>query len=214
MKLDRNDIAILRVLLDDGRESLSSIARKTSLTTPTVSYHFSRMVKSGLIKKFAPVLDQSMVRPGVSAFVTLKVKVGDANRVSRRVSAIGGVSGVFVTTGESNMTLKVNCADSLELQDLLNTKLSKVIDDGEVVSSQLILDAVKDEQPVVLPGDIAVKLRCDYCEGEVASDRPYHVRVGSMYHYFCCRTCRRSYLEKYGSRIRRINAVRETPLRS
>ena len=214
MKLDRNDLAILKVLLSDGRESLSSIARKTSLTTPTVSYHFSRMIKSGLIKKFAPVLDQSMLKPGVSAFVTLKVRTGDTDRVSRRVSAIEGVSGVFVTTGEPNMTLRVNCADAKQLQDLLNTKLSKIIDDGEVVSIQLILDTVKDEQPLVLSGEIAVKLRCDYCKGDVSSDRPYHVKVGSMYHYFCCRTCRRSYLEKYGSRIRRINAVRETPLRS
>lgn len=214
MKLDKNDVAILKVLLQDGRESFSSVARKTFLTTPTVSYHFSKMVRSGLIKKFAPVLDQSLVRPGVSAFITLKVKAAGSKSVSRRLLALEEVSGVFVTTGEHNITLKVNCADPRQLQELMSTKLPQMIDGGEVVSSQLIVDTVKDEQPVVLSRDITVKLRCDDCKGEVTSDRPYNIRVGSMRHYFCCRTCRKSYLEKYAGRIRRINAARETPLRS
>ncbi len=213
MKLDRTDMAILKVLLEDGRESFSGIAKRTSLATPTVSYRFSRMVKSGLIKKFAPVLDQSMVRPGVSAFVTLKVKAGNTRSVSRKLSSVPGVSGVFVTTGEHNVTLRVDCADPRELQDLLSTRLPKIVD-GEVVASQIIVETVKDEQPAVLSEDVTLKLRCDYCKGEVASDRPYNIRVGSMYHYFCCRTCRRSYLDKYGARIKRINSVAVTPLRS
>ena len=205
MKLGTNDIAILKALLQDGRASLREIAKKTSLTTPTVSHHYSRMIKSGLIKKFAPVLDQGMVGHGVNAFVTLRSKVGDTTKLSKKLSAIDEISGLFVTTGENNITLRVSCADTRELQDLVNVKLPRITN-GEVISSQIIVDIVKDEQPLFLSKDISVRLSCDFCKGEIASDRPYNIKVGSTYHYFCCRTCRRSYLEKYDKRIKSINA--------
>jgi Lrp/AsnC family transcriptional regulator for asnA, asnC and gidA len=207
MKLNGIDIAVLNALLQDGRASLRDIARKTSLTTPTVSYHYSRMVKSGLIKKFTPILDQGMVGKGINAFVMLRTKAGDTSNVSKKLLSIGQVSALFVTSGENNILLRVNCADMRELQELLNVTLPKLVE-GEVVSSQLIVDTVKDEQPVTLSSDIAVSLKCDLCKGEIASERPYNIRVGSTYHYFCCRTCRKSYIEKYGKRMKRINAQR------
>lgn len=203
MKLDGTDKAILKALLEDGRRSMRDIAKKTSLTTPTVSLHFSRMVKSGFIKKFAPVLDEEMVGKGVNALVTLKVKAGDADRVSKKLSAIEEAAGVFVTTGENNITLKVCCADARALQELANARLPKLIGGGgEVVSSQLIVKTVKNEQPALIPtGEVTVDLRCDLCKGEIASNRPYNIRVGSTYHYFCCKTCRKAYLVKYHSRL-------------
>ena len=204
LKLNSYDKSILKVLLDDGRASMRDVARKTSLTTPTVSYHFSRMQKSGLIKKFAPILDQNMVSKGVEAFVMLKTKAGETAKASKKLSALEQVSGLFVTSGENNIILKVSCTDTRELQDLLNARLPRLVD-GEVVSSQMIMDTVKDEQLVSLSNDISVSLKCDYCKGEIASDRPYNIRVGEGYHYFCCRTCRKSYMDKYGKRIRRIN---------
>ena len=209
MKLDSSDTAILKVLLQDGRASLTNIARKTSLSTPTVASRFSRLVKSGFIEKFAPVLNQSTLRPGVNAFVTLRIRSGDIKSASRKLSTMDEVEGVFVTTGEDNVMLKIRCVDTEQLQGFLNEKLPRLID-GEVTSSQLIMTTVKDEQPVYLTGDIAINLRCDDCKGDVLSERPYNIRVGSTYHYFCCRTCRRSFLQKYGKKITRINSVART----
>ncbi len=209
MKLNQNDVAILKVLFQDGRESFRKIAKRTSLTTPTVSYHFSRMMKSGLIKKFVPVLDQTMGGQGVNALVKLRTRAGNTNSISKKLSALPEVSGVFITTGENNLTLKVSCADSRQLQDLLNVRLPRMVD-GELVSSELIVKTVKDEQPVFLTGDINVELKCDFCKEAITRARPYNIRVGTTYHYFCCKTCRRSYLERYGQRIGRINAASKT----
>lgn len=213
MNLDRHDIAILKVLLEDGRESLREVARRTSLTTPTISYRLSRMIKSGLIKKFVPILDRSIAQRRIDAFVTLKAKTGQANSVSKRLVGLEEVSNIFVTTGENNITLRVNFDDSKQFQDFLNRRLPRLVN-GEVVSSQLIVSTAKDEQPVRLTNDIVIKLKCDYCKGDVTASRPYNVRVAQTYHYFCCRTCRRSYLDKYGERIKRINGSRRTPLHS
>jgi len=207
MKLDSKDAAILNVLLRDGRKSLRDVAKETSLTTPTVSFRLSRMMKSGLIRKFAPVLDSSMTSRGVDAFITIRTRAGSTRRVSRKLASLGDASGVFVTTGRDNITLRVSFTNAKELEDFISTKLPRMVE-GEVVSSQIVVEAVKDEQPPPVSLGISVPLKCDYCGGDVASDRPYNVRVGPTYYYFCCRTCRSAYLEKNASRITRYNAAR------
>ncbi|HUI86629.1 MAG TPA: winged helix-turn-helix transcriptional regulator, partial [Nitrososphaerales archaeon] len=73
MQCDEVDLKILQALLNDGRASLRQIAERTSLTTPTVSSRLTRMLKSGTIKKFVPILSSDSVHGGIAALVTLKM---------------------------------------------------------------------------------------------------------------------------------------------
>ncbi len=41
-QLDKNDVAILKSLLGDGRKSFRQISRETGITTPTVKARFDR----------------------------------------------------------------------------------------------------------------------------------------------------------------------------
>jgi hypothetical protein len=35
----------------------------------------------------------------------------------------------------------------------------------------------------------------------VSRARPYTIAAGSSRYYFCCKTCRNAYLDKFGSRL-------------
>jgi endogenous inhibitor of DNA gyrase (YacG/DUF329 family) len=62
------------------------------------------------------------------------------------------------------------------------------------------LRTVKDE-PAVLPRDrLTANVPCFECQGPILGD-PVKVRLDGRYHYFCCHSCERLYLEKY-ARIR------------
>ena len=200
LKLDSNDLSILKVLMEDGRASLREIAARTSLSTPTVSFRLSRMQKSGLIRGFAPILDPSATNQ-VLALVKLKVAGHKMDGITRVLAKMPEVTGVYVTTGEDNLTVKVSTDDVESLQRFVGGKLAK-LPDVELVSNNIITKTLKDERSPRLKQDTTLKLRCDFCQGEVTSNRPYNIKVGSTYHYFCCRTCRKSYLDKYRSRIR------------
>ena len=200
MKLESTDLSILRILTKDGRASLREIAARTSLSTPTVSLHLSRMMKGGMIRGFVPVLDPSAVNE-VTGFVKLKVPAQLVDQVAARLARTEGVTGVFITTGEENVTVRVSSEDVRALQRFVTEKLARRLD-GEVVSSDIVTKVVKDERSLRLNAGATVRLRCDYCGQEVASSRPYNIRVGTTYHYFCCRTCRKSFLETNKSRIR------------
>lgn len=185
--------------MEDGRASFRQIARRTSLTTPTVSSRYARMKRAGLIRRFVPILSPDSVNRGVLALVTLKVDPTIAEKVARRLADLHEVEHVYMTTGQ-NLALKVSLDSALGLQSFLKQRvLGKT--GVAVLSSQIVTSVVKEEPPSLLPGLLTIDLRCDYCHGEVTSSRPYNIVSGYSHYYFCCKTCRKAYLDKHGPRL-------------
>ena len=206
MKADDVDNKIIAVLVEDGRASFREIARRTSLTTPTVSSRVGRMIKAGLIQKFVPVFSEESVRGGIAALVVLKAKTG-AERVADTLANVDGVEAVYLTTGDNEITLRI----AVETVQALNSFLKENVSERNgvsLVSSRVITRVVKDSVPSPLLRPLAINLRCDYCQGEVASARPYNFAAGSSRYYFCCKTCRAAYLNKYGTRLAKIKGKR------
>ncbi len=207
LQLDPIDILILQELMEDGRASLRHVAEKTSLSTPTVSSRFERIMRAGLIKKFAPIFNPEAMAPnqGVFALVTLRVASSRVAATAKKLVQIKEVCGLYATTGENNITLKVNFTDTQALRQFLEGKALRVLG-AEVAASQVITGILKDEQPIAFAQGFKMKLRCDFCKGDITSNRPYSIKVASARYYFCCKLCRRSYLDKHGERINSINA--------
>lgn len=205
MKPDEIDARILQALMDDGRASLRQIAKRTSLTTPTVSARFDRMKKSGMIKKFVPVLAPDSVNRGVSAVISLKVSSSSAAKVAGDLSKLPEVENIYITTGQA-MTLKVALEDVAGLQTFLSRGVL-ARSEVSVSSSQIITSVVKEEPAPLSPGALSMKLKCDYCHEEVARARPYIIARGTSRYYFCCKTCKKAYLDKFGSRLAKTRRI-------
>ena len=203
MKPDAVDTKILEALMEDGRASFRQIAQRTSITTPTVSARLARMMKAGLIRKFVPVLSADSVNSGVLALVTLKASSASAQRIADELAELREVEAVYMTTGQG-ITLKVTLGNAQDLQSFLGKNVLKRRG-VDVTSTQIITSTVKEEPASLLPAGLIMNLKCDYCEGDVTSSRPYTAAAGSSHYYFCCKTCRKAYLEKHGKRLAKIN---------
>jgi DNA-binding Lrp family transcriptional regulator len=57
IKLDAIDIALLELLIKDGRKSFNQIAREIKASAPTVKTRYDRLVNVGLIKAVTLDLD-------------------------------------------------------------------------------------------------------------------------------------------------------------
>lgn len=202
MKLDSVDVLILNELNKDGRASFREIGRRASLSTPTVSSRFNRMMKAGLIRKFVPLMDTDT--EGVLALVTLRTSVSRATEVASALSRLRPVYEAMITTGRENIVLKLRLENAFALQSFLASRAVKKLG-AEVAWTQIITKTIKEERPLPFAKDSVLELRCDYCGGEIASTRPYSIKVSSSRYYFCCKTCRRSYLDKHAATIRRLN---------
>jgi len=206
MKLDPLDLIILKELSADGRASFREIGRRASLSTPTVSARFERMKRAGLIRKFIPVfdLDASEDSSGIIAFVSVKAPTPRLARVAKELAELPQVSSVFMTASPSNLMLKVSLPSTQSLQRFLTgDELRKL--GVEPIESMIITKTVKDEQPLPPAGQFQMNLKCDLCKGGITSSKPYTIKVAATRYYFCCKTCKSTYLDKHSSRIRALN---------
>ncbi len=204
LKLDTTDMAILRALLADGRRSYREVSRQVGVSTPTVESRVKRLTQAGIIKKFTPVLDSNRVEGEMTALISLKVDLPKLDAAVATLSALEEVRNVFVTTGDSNLVIRVALPSNMALQDFLGSKISP-LESAKLVSSQIITKTMKDEQGVALIGELAVSLVCDTCGQEVKGE-PFILNVGGGKRFFCCKSCLSIYKEKYKAGLASIEA--------
>jgi DNA-binding Lrp family transcriptional regulator len=199
LRLDRVDEIILKALIEDGRRSYRQISKMTGVSTPTVESRIRRMQETGLIKKISPVFDPEKVAEGITALVAFRAEDANLSDTAAQLAEMEEVRSVFLTTGGSNLMVRLVVENAKDLQDFITSK-TKEFGTLQTVSSQIVTRTLKDEQGVVVKSGMGIPLTCDYCSGEVTG-KPFKMKVGYGERYFCCKTCLAAYKDKYGSRI-------------
>ncbi|NQW14664.1 MAG: Lrp/AsnC family transcriptional regulator [Rhodobacter sp.] len=82
MKLDKRDIAILRVLAEDGRISKAALAERVGLSPTPCWNRMKRLEEQGLIERFEARINLKKLGPHVTVFVA--VELGDHTAASFR----------------------------------------------------------------------------------------------------------------------------------
>lgn len=166
------------------------------------------MMKSGMIKRFVPLLDPDSLGSRVVVFVTMKAAPPAVEALAERFATLPEVEGVYVTTGANNVTLKIALTDVQELQQFLK---ERVMQDGvEISTSQIAIEVLKDEPPSLAARALEMRLTCEHCGGDVSSNRPYNIVGGGIHYYFCCKTCRKAYIEEHASRLSKLTSGSES----
>ena len=196
MDLDATDAAILRCLQEDARASLRTIAKKIGVSVPSVSSRLKNLEQLGIVRGYRVLLDPDRLEAtGVALVVRTKPRAAD--EVARRIASRAWARRVL--TGRPGWILVDVGLGHREDLDLILEEVSALPDVADV-QDYVGLKTVKDE-PAVLPSDrLTANVPCFECKGPILGE-PVKVRLDGRYHYFCCHTCERLYVEKYG-RIR------------
>jgi DNA-binding Lrp family transcriptional regulator/YHS domain-containing protein len=201
-KLDETDSRILKILVEDGRRSFREISRRAGVTAPTVEARIKRMKNSGLIRSISLVLDPTKLEQGIGCFLYLRADPGDIEQTAERLGKRPEVRGIYLTTGEDNLVLRI-VVDSLNDLQQLSETLER--DYGvKQRSSQMVVRAFKDDQTVILKPGMGLKLQCETC-GEPVAGKPFVLKVAGRERYFCCPTCLGKFREKYEEKLRGLS---------
>ena len=118
--LDEIDIKILRHLQKDGRETASKIAKKLSLTVPTITERIKRLQESSAIKGFQAIIDPKSVSLDVSAVITvISSSSNNYQQVVDNAVDCPEIIQCFSTTGMGSLLLWVSTKNSQTLEELL-----------------------------------------------------------------------------------------------
>ncbi|MBS3055983.1 MAG: Lrp/AsnC family transcriptional regulator [Candidatus Aenigmarchaeota archaeon] len=124
------DKKILEILKKNSRKPIKAIALVLGLPVTTVYNRVKYMEEQGIIKQYTLYLDKKKLGYNIEALVEVKItyKSGKESRIneteiSKKVLNIPGVERVYVTTGDTDMLVKISVRDIDELNNIVLERL-------------------------------------------------------------------------------------------
>ena len=127
VEVDDLDLALLRALAADSRQSQRSLARKIEMSPPAVADRLARLERSGVIRGYRVDIDWAAL--GFPVVVYLAVTAGpgtDLSEIIRELRELPEVEEMSVVTGSLDLLVRLRVRDHGHLRELLLTKIFEI----------------------------------------------------------------------------------------
>ncbi|MBU0761740.1 MAG: Lrp/AsnC family transcriptional regulator [Candidatus Altiarchaeota archaeon] len=151
MKIDEVDLAILKELGRDGRQSFRDIAEKLTVSEGTVYNRVNKLREQEVIKSFIANIDYSKLGYDLTAIIGIRAKGGKLQEIEKRVAAEKNVTAVYDVTGEYDALVVAKFPD----RDALNKLVKKLtaLDDVERTYTMVVLNVIKEAHGINIEVD-------------------------------------------------------------
>lgn len=152
MNLDKKDKDILKLLQQNARFTVKEIAQQVNLSTTPVHERIKRLEESGVIKKYATLLDATKINKALMVICYVSLKEHGKGAGTEFINAIDSLPQVlecFSISGEFDFLLKVVSEDMNAYYDFHVNQLSEIKNVGHV-QSVFVMGIIKDTHEMVL----------------------------------------------------------------
>ena len=144
MALDKLDIKILALLVNQGRMTWSDLASRLQLSPPAAAERVKRLEDRGIISGYSARLDAERLGLNLTAFVAVTLAHPSHRQdFLAAVTAHGGILECHHVTGADDYLLKVRCRHTRDLETFISEHLKSI---PGVVKTQthIVLSTVKE----------------------------------------------------------------------
>ncbi len=141
--IDDVDQKMIKIFHDDGRKSYRSIAKQLDISIGTVHNRIEKLLKSGIIKRFTPVIDHEKLGYSLTTIIGVKVKGGVLKNWEDRTAYHKNVLCMYDVTGEFDAILITRFKDTKELDGFIKSLLKEP--DVQRTYTQTVLNIVKED---------------------------------------------------------------------
>ena len=125
-EIDKIDLKIVNLLLEDGRKSASEIARQIGeVSERAVRYRIERMIEEDVIRLSAVVRPEALGLP-IRADVWLEVESDRIREVAQKMAEYENVTYVACSIGETDVSIQVVAKDTDEVYRFVTETVRKV----------------------------------------------------------------------------------------
>ncbi len=125
-EIDKTDIEIINLLMEDGRMPASEMARRIGgISERVIRYRIDRIVKEGYIQ-ISAITNPKSLGYVVTADVFLEVESGVILDVAKKASEYDCVSYVACSIGESDISVQVVGHDTNEVYQFVTEVIGKI----------------------------------------------------------------------------------------
>ena len=127
MQLDKTDLKILSLLMQDAKMPYTEIANQIHVSGGTVHVRMKKMEKMGITTGSHLTVDYSKLGYDITAFLGIYLdKSSLYDQVSNAMKEIPEIVGAHYTTGTYSIFAKIICRDTNHLRDVLHDKLQRI----------------------------------------------------------------------------------------
>jgi Lrp/AsnC family transcriptional regulator for asnA, asnC and gidA len=125
--LDKLDIQILSILMNDATVPYTEIAKKLIVSGGTIHVRMKKLTEMGIVKGSELIIDPSKMGYDISAFIGVYLEKGSLyHDVAKEMRKIPEVVELHYTTGIYSMFAKLICRNTLNLREVLNDKIQVI----------------------------------------------------------------------------------------
>jgi Lrp/AsnC family transcriptional regulator, leucine-responsive regulatory protein len=120
VEVDELDLALLRALAQDARQSQRALARAIQMSAPAVADRLARLERTGVIRGFRVDIDWAAL--GYPVVVYLAVTAGpgmDLSEIIKAIRALPEAHDMSVVTGGLDLLVRLRVRDHAHLRELL-----------------------------------------------------------------------------------------------
>lgn len=161
--LDARDVALLRALQHDSRQTVQALAAQAGLSSTPCWKRIKELEASGVIQGYTALVDREKV--GLALCVIAEVNLSrhqedEVARFEREVAACPQIVSCYATTGDADYVLKVLAADIQGYERFLHEVAFK-LPGVTHVRSRVVLREIKSQTrlPIAPPPAAAVSRR-------------------------------------------------------
>jgi DNA-binding Lrp family transcriptional regulator len=198
MELDDADLAILRALQQDSRRSCRALARLAGVSTPTASSKVKSLQAKGALRGFAAQLSPEALGEQV-LLISIRARPSALEGAAKKLAALPEVRACH-TLGSGRAVAFATLVDPSLASEFLG-RLSS-IQEIDSVDSFPLLKTVKDLPLAIVDRGVMLAVRCEFC-GRRTKDAVLRVKVGSVTHFVCCKSCKTGFEER-SARLARL----------
>ncbi len=146
LQLDTKDIAILRLLQQNAKATITEISQKVHLSQSPTFDRIKRLEQNGIIKQYVAILDNAKINRGLTAICYVSLKEHNKNAGTKFIKSILEMPEViecYSISGEFDFMLKVVSENMEHYYDFHVNKLSQAENVGHI-QSVFVMGVIKE----------------------------------------------------------------------
>jgi DNA-binding Lrp family transcriptional regulator len=127
IEVDDLDLALLRALAADARQSQRALARQIEMSPPAVADRLARLERAGAIRGYRAEIDWEVLGYPVVVYLAVTAGAGmDLSTIIRAIRVLPEAEHMSVVTGSLDLLVRLRVRDHAHLRELLLTKIFQI----------------------------------------------------------------------------------------
>ena len=133
--LDEIDAVILTMLIENGRTTTAELARKVTMSSPSVAERVRRLEEAGIITGYSAIISLKAIGLPIAAWIRVRPVPGEMQRVAVIIQGIPEISQCDRVTGEDCFLARAHLASIADMERVIDLIVPYAMTNTSIIQS-------------------------------------------------------------------------------